>query len=214
MLKRETFKNRGEWLSARGNGFGGSDAAAVCGMSPWMTTSELWAIKTGQTEQKDISDNPAVQQGVRMEPAIRNFFKAIHPELDVEYHQFDILYQQERPWLFATLDGELTVKETGKRGVLEIKTSTPNGKAGWAEWADGNIPRQYYLQTLHQLLATGFEFVYLYAALYARNGDIILREYEIQRVDVEDDLAWLLKKEIDFWRCVERREMPPTPLML
>ena len=211
MLERKTFATREEWLAGRGQGIGASDAAATCGMSPWMTPVELWKLKTGAEQAKDLSDNAAVQLGVRMEPAIRDFFAAMHPEFRVEYHQFDILYQQERPWLFATLDGEL-IDADGKHGILEIKTATPNGKAGWSKWADGQMPQNYYTQTLHQLLATGYDFVYLFAALYSMNGDITLREYELHREDVTDDLAWLLGKETEFWKCVTEKQLPALPL--
>lgn len=212
-LERLTFTSREEWLAGRGRGIGGSEAAAACGMSPWMTPIQLWRLKCGAEEPKDLSDNPAVRQGVRMEPVLREFFKALRPELAVEYHQFDILYQSERPWLFATLDGELTT-DTGRCGILEIKTATPNGKAGWAKWADGNMPMNYYCQTLHALLATGWDFVILFAALYSMSGDITLREYEIQRRDVKEDLDWLLDKETGFWRHVEDGTLPPAPLIL
>ena len=213
-LERIVCANRENWLEARSlQGIGGSEAAAACGMSPWMTPIELWKLKTGQSAPKDISDNAAVARGVRMEGAIRNFFAASHPEFKVEYHQFDILFQTERPWLFATLDGELEA-EDGRHGILEIKTASPNGKAGWEKWANGNLPQNYYLQVLHQLLATGYDFAYLYAALYSMNGDVTLREYEIQRADVEEDLKWLLEKETEFFRHIQNRTLPPVPLTL
>ena len=212
-LRRLTFEDRESWLAGRMRGIGGSEAAAAVGMSPFSTPLELWKLKIGATEQKDLSGNPAVQRGVRMESAIRGFFEANHPELAVEYHQYDVLFQEERPWLYATLDGEL-IRENGERGVLEIKTASPNGKLGWAQWADGRMPQHYFLQTLHQLLATGYEFVYLFAALYSVSGDITLREYEFLRSDAKDDMAWLLKRETEFWRMVERGEMPGVPLML
>lgn len=223
MLERITFENREEWLAGRLHGIGGSEAAAACGMSPWMTPMELWRLKCGAGKPKDLSDNAAVQQGVRMEPALRSFFQAMHPEYSVEYHQFDILHQAERPWLFATLDGELTKKEYhGKeddgwsisRGILEIKTATPNGKAGWSKWADGAMPQNYYIQILHQLLATGYDFAYLFAALYSMNGDITLREYEIQRADVQGDLAWLIDKEDEFYRHVQNGTLPALTISL
>lgn len=212
-LERLTFDSREEWLAGRGRGIGASEAAAAVGMSPWQTPMQLWRLKIGQEQPKDLSDNAAVQQGVRMEPALREFFKALHPEFIIEYHQFDILYQSERPWLRATLDGEL-IHETGQRGILEIKTATPNGKAGWEKWSNGQMPQNYMCQCCHQLLATGYDFVYLFAALYSLNGDITLREYEIDRADVQDDLAWLLDKETEFWRHVEDGTLPPMPLTL
>lgn len=216
MLERIICIDRAEWLAARNSqGIGGSEAAAAVGMSPWMTPLELWKLKIGMEEPKDLSDNAAVQQGVRMEPALRDFFAAMHPELKVDYHQFDLLYQTERPWLFATLDGELHDAESGRDGILEIKTSTPSGKAGWEAWANGNMPSNYYCQVLHQMLATGFDFVYLFAALYSLNGDIVLREYSIDRKDVEEDLKWLLSQETNFYKKnIIGGVMPSMPLML
>ena len=39
--------NREEWLQARRRGIGGSDAAAVLGLSPWKSNVRLWEEKTG-----------------------------------------------------------------------------------------------------------------------------------------------------------------------
>ena len=210
-LERIPFEDRETWLSGRMRGIGGSEAAAAIGRSPWMTPLELWKIKIGAKAPKDIGEKEYVQEGVRLEPALRGLFAARHPELSVEYHQFDVLYQTERPWLFATLDGELLHTASGRRGVLEIKKAAPVGKAGWAEWADGRMKESYYVQVLHQLLATGYDFV---AALFSMSGDITIREYEIERADVADDLAWLLGEETKFWSCCERRVLPPMPLRL
>lgn len=148
-----------------------------------------------------------------MEPALRTMFGALHPQYEIEYHQFDMLFQSERPWLYATLDGELIDKDSGKRGILEIKTATPTGKAGWDEW-NGRVPGGYYAQTLHQMLATGYDFVILFSALFSHNEDIILREYTILREDSQADIDWLLEQETEFWGRVERREMPPMPIRL
>lgn len=211
-LMRIECHNREEWLSARQiQGIGGSEAAAAIGMSPWMTPTQLWRLKIGADNPKDLSGNAAVAQGVRMEPVLRDFFAATHPEYQIEHNPYDILYQSERPWLFATLDGEL-LDELGRRGILEIKTATPGAK--WKEWADGHMPQHYMVQVIHQLLATEYDFVRLFACLYGQNGDMTLREYEIEREDVADDLNWLLRGEEEFWWHVQTGTMPPTPLSL
>lgn len=215
MLQRLRFETREEWLEGRQRqGFGGSDAAAVVGLSPWMSPLELWKTKMGVIRPKDIGGNAAVAQGVRMEPILRDFYLAEHPEYRGEYHPYDILYQAERPWLFATLDGMLFTEE-GRSGILEIKTGTPKGKEGWSHWANGQMPEQYFVQVAHQLLATGYDFVRLFACLYSANGDKTLKEYEIEREDVEEDLAWLLEEETRFYeRYIIGGLMPPTPLAL
>lgn len=213
MQKRIECADRASWLLTRSIGIGASEAAAAVGMSPWQTPLELWKLKSSIIAPKDLSGNAAVEQGNRMEPVLRAFYMGIHSEYALDYHPYDIIFQEERPWLFATLDGELT-DEDGRRGILEIKTATPNGKAGWDKWANGNLPQNYYIQTLHQMLATGYEFVRLFAALYSLNGDITLREYEIERDDVTDDMEWLLEQETEFWRKVENGIMPAMPLIM
>lgn len=241
-LQRISFPDRASWLTGRSvQGIGASEAAAVCGMSPWTTKNELWEIKRGTRKSKDISDNAEVQRGVSMEGAVRDFFAALHPEYRVEHHPYDILFQEERPWLFATLDGQII--ETGFRdapagtkiaylpadeeptegpyigkvpyvrhGVLEIKTSAPNSKAAWAEW-DGQIPQAYFCQCLHQLLATGWDFVVLQAALWTRSGDSIMKDpYIIERSEHEADIAWLLQQEEEFWESVQTGKRPGAPI--
>lgn len=216
IMERLSFTDRESWLAGRTehHGIGGSEAAAAVGLSPWQTPLELWRIKVGAEAPKDLSGNAAVEQGVRMEPVLRDFFMATHPEFRLDYHPFDILFQTERPWLFATLDGELTDRD-GRHGILEIKTATPNGKAGWDKWSNGKTPANYFAQTCHQLLATGYDFVRLFAGLYSMNGDITLREYEIEREDVKPSMDWLLARETDFWvRNVLGGVMPSMPLAL
>lgn len=213
MLKRLHFETREEWLAGRtAQGIGGSEAAAAVGMSPWETPVGLWRKKLGIDQAKDLSGNPAVQKGVWMEPILRDFFSALHPEFAVEHAPYDMFFQAERPWLFATLDGILT-DEDGRNGILEIKTATPTG-AKWKEWQDGAMPPGYYIQIVHQLAATGFSFVRLFGCLYSMNGDMTIKTYEIERSDVEDDIAWLIEKETEFWRHVELGTIPPTPLTL
>lgn len=212
MLERLHFETREEWLAGRQMGLGGSDAAAAVGLSPWENPVGLWRKKLGLEQAKDLSGHPAIQTGVMMEPILRDFFSALHPEYQIEYAPFDIFRQKERPWLFSTLDGILT-DEKGNHGVLEIKTGTPVGQK-WKEWADGNMPQNYYVQTLHELLSTGFGFVRLFACLYSQSGDMTIKTYEIEREELADDLQWLLTEETRFWGYVERGEIPPQRLIL
>ena len=205
------FTNREEWLRGRENSIGGSDAAAVVGLSPWMSATELWEIKTGYKTQASIT-NESIERGNLFEPALRNLFQVKHPEYKHDYYQFDIFYQTERPWLTATLDGLFTYDEA-KHGILEIKTATMNNAAAWKKW-DNAVPDGYYVQVLHQLLVTGFEKAVLFACLFNLDNDMTVREYEFQRSDCESDMAWLLEKETEFWHKVQTRTMPNTMLKL
>lgn len=128
------------------------------------------------------------------------------------YHPYRMYAEDKHSWLYATLDGELT-GDDGK-GILEIKTCTIQNAAQWETW-ENRLPQNYYVQVLHQLLATGWDFVYLYAYLRYHSGGVPrkqIREYFVNRADVLDDLAWLLEKEEIFWELVQA-EMKPALIL-
>ena len=210
--QRLHFEDRETWLAGRNTqGIGASEAAAVVGLSPWMTPLELWRLKVGAAQAKDLSGSAAVSHGVRMEPALRGLYAAMNPGYTVDYHAYDILCQEDRPWLFATLDGEVT-DDMGRRGILEIKTSSPNGKIGWAKW-DGRVPDNYMTQILHQMLATGWDFVDLLAALENMDGDLSIRTYRFERAEQADNMAWLLEREEDFYKNHVLTGTPPAAIL-
>lgn len=212
MLVRQRIETHEEWLKARtARGIGASQAAACVGMSPWQTPTELWKELTGAAKKKNLDGNEAIEKGKRLEPAIRTMFEGLHPEMKIEYAPYDLLYQDDRPYAFATLDGE-AVFPNEERAVLEIKTSTPTNRAKWAEWKEG-VPIQYYWQVLHQLLVTGYDKAYLFACLFSKDGDITLRTYEFERSDFSDDLAWLKSKEDRFWESVKNKTLPSATII-
>lgn len=206
----EEHNSREEWLAARGGHIGASEASAIMGTG-FMTKMDLWKLKTGRAKAKDLSGNEAVAYGNRAENALRELFMAKHPELTLEYRPYDFVYQEERPWLRATLDGELT-DEDGDKGILEIKTASCLSKADWAKWRD-RVPDGYLCQISHQLLATGFRFVYLQAELIGRNESII-REYLFLREDMEENMKYLLEEEEKFWNDVVTGKVPAASLRL
>jgi predicted phage-related endonuclease len=63
MIQMRTYDTREEWLKARKSYIGGSDAAAVLGMNPWMSNTELWEIKTGRRKKTFLDDNEFVKYG-------------------------------------------------------------------------------------------------------------------------------------------------------
>ncbi len=210
-LQRISYPDRETWLQGRKHGLGGSDAASVVGLSKWRTSVRLWEEKTGRVTPGDSQNAEYKERGTRMEDAIRRFFEASYAEFEVFHHPYDILFQSERPFLFATLDAELLRKSDSAKGVLEIKTATPQGRAGFAEW-NGKIPQGYYAQVLHQLLATGYSFAVLYAALYGYDESVTLKRYDLDRLDCEADLIWLAGEEEKFWHCVETGVNPGATL--
>lgn len=215
--------NHDEWLNARKEGIGASDAAAVIGVSPYKTNVELWEEKTGRREAEDISGKPFVEYGKKAEAYLRGLFQLEHPEYIVDYDEFGrVANLPECPWLFATLDGELSELDNSKpmqrirrKGVLEIKTTEIMRSSQWDGWRD-KVPQHYYIQMLHQLLATQYDFVTLMAQIKAhdRNGEtyFLRKFYYLERAGAQDDLLFLLEKEKDFWTCVMSGSPPPLLL--
>ena len=214
MVKMTTFKDRDDWLNARGKRIGGSDAASVLGMNPWMNNVDLWRIKTWRKKQEDISSNPAVKFGTNAEKHIRELFKLDHPELKVEYKPDNLWVDTEMEFAHASLDGWLTDKQ-GRRGILEIKTATIASQAQRDKWQPKAMPHAYYAQCLHYLMVTGFDFVYLRGYLRYDFEDelwVHIKEYKFDRKDVEEDIKELKAAEERFWRYVMEDKEPPLIL--
>lgn len=207
--------NEQAWQTARLKGLGASEAAAALGISPYKSNIELWREKTGRAVAKDISDKDCVKFGKAAEKYIRELFALDHPQYKVEYSEFGMYFNCPKlPFAFATLDGDLTEISTNRKGVLEIKTSDINRSTDWQKW-DKQIPDYYYIQILHQLLATGYDFVILKARLrYQKDGEIAvaIRHYHIERSEVLQDLKYLAEKEKQFWHYVETGKEPPLIL--
>ncbi len=202
-------QNREEWLNLRLKGIGGSDAGTVIGLNKYKTNVQLWEEKTGITIPGDISDKPAVNFGKLAEPHLRVLFHLDYPEYDLDYHEFYMYINDEYPFIFATLDGELTDKN-GKKGILEIKTCTIQNSNQWNDW-DDKLPDTYYTQLIHQLAATGWDFAILRAYIrYYKNGvlRVTMREYRIERSDVQADIDYLMQRESSFWKNVTNKTRP------
>ena len=197
------------WLKERMNGIGGSESGSVLGLNPWCSNVQLWRYKMGIEVPPDISDKPAVKFGKVAEEHIRELFRLDYPNMELDYHAYWVYRNDAYPWQFATLDGELT-EDTGRRGILEIKTTTIQNKSQWDEWENG-IPQRYYAQILHQLSATGADFVILRAYIrWYRDGElrVTVRDYRIERKDVEADIEYLCEQEMRFMDCVNSGKPP------
>ena len=213
MLERIECKDREEWLSMRVKSLGASEVAAAVGISPFKTPLRLWEEKMGRKPLPDLSGNPAVMFGTRAEEHLRGLYLAEHPEMEGDYHPFDILFQRERPWMTCTLDCELINTTTDTKGILEIKTAETAKKAQLEKW-DGKVPAYYFAQLLHQQIVCGdeYKFSVLYAKLKMLNGNSSLREYEFSREDLAADREWLLTEAERFWWYVTNDQMPPVTL--
>lgn len=207
-IERIILPNREAWLKHRSR-IGGSDASAIVGLNPYKTNTELYLEKTGQKESPDISHKPYVLYGTKAEEHLRELFRLDFPQYQVQYFDNNMFLNSKYPFAHASLDGELT-DEDGRRGILEIKTTNILQSMQKEKWRD-RIPDNYFIQILHYLMVTEFDFVVLKAQLKSEfGGQIYLqtKHYFIERSEVVGDIEYLAEEEAKFWQCVQARKKP------
>jgi putative phage-type endonuclease len=207
------LSSRAEWLERRSSYIGGSEAACIVGMNPYQTNVDLWELKTGRRQAEDISGNPYVRYGTEAEAFLRELFRLDYPQYTVGYVENNMWLNSEYPFAHASLDGWLT-DSYGRKGVLEIKTTTIQNSAMKERW-NNRIPDNYYIQVLHYLFVTGFDFAILKAQLkWDYGGEVMCqtKHYYIDREEVADDIALLIEAEQKFCEYLVSDKRPALVL--
>lgn len=190
---------RDAWLEERRGGIGGSDVAALLGLSRYKTPLALYQEKRGELPPQD--DNPAMEWGRRLEPVVRQAYA------DQTGHEVRVLDQMvrhpTREFMLANLDGFVIPAGGGAKRVFEAKTA--RSADGWGEPGSDEIPQPYLLQVQHYLAVTGFAV----ADVAVLIGGSDFRIYEVPEDTELHEL--LFEAEADFWARVQRAD-PPEPV--
>lgn len=177
--------SRGEWLEARRTGLGGSDAAAILGVNPYMGAYSVWADKLGLLPEAE--DTEAMRQGRDLEEYVaRRFAEKTGLTVRRENH---MLRSVAHDFMLANIDRRIA----GERAGLECKTSKD---IRLGRYKNGDFPIEYYTQCLHYLAVTGWDRWYLAVLVYGT--DLLI--FTIDRSEVEEDMVALIKAEWAFWR--------------
>ena len=192
ILTVEDAKDRDKWQAIRRQGIGGSDIAAILGLSKWKSAWQLWNEKRGMVEDEDLSENEYVYWGTVLEEVVANRFCELTGK---QVRKSGTLADDVYGYMHANVD-RLVV---GEKAGLECKTA--NGFAAKA-WADDEVPTPYYLQCQWYMMITGFEKWYI-ACLIGGNHFVWK---EIPRND--EDIEAMRTAAIDFWDMVQTGRMP------
>ena len=213
-------KNHEAWLKHRSKYIGGSDVACILGLNPWKTNLQLYKEKKGIVKPDDISDNPLVEYGTKVEEHIRAIFALNHPELEISYVPYNSWHNSEYPFAAASLDGWSREKATDRKGIVEIKSALITSKAQAEKWKD-QIPNNYYCQLLYYFGVTEFDYADLSAILRFQTSPdkpmyITIRDYHIERTDegVEEDIETIMEATANFHKALKNNEQPPLILNL
>uniref|UniRef100_UPI0015CD1641 YqaJ viral recombinase family nuclease n=1 Tax=Lacticaseibacillus absianus TaxID=2729623 RepID=UPI0015CD1641 len=171
-----------QWLLERRKGIGGSDVAAILGLSPWRSPFSVWADKTGRLPIEE-GDNEFMHWGTIMEPILAHEFEAVTGKK--VYRQNKTFFDAEHPFLRANIDRDIA----GEPGFLEIKTASEYKSA---EWADDEVPVPYLLQVQHYMYVLNRPYVYF---AYLIGG----HHFDFKRVERDDEAIGIIEPQLIKW---------------
>lgn len=192
VLARTLNMDREAWLQLRNQGLGGSDAAAIAGLSKWKSPVAVYLEKTGQIEPEEAGE--AAYFGNKLEALVAEEF-TLRTGLKVRRRNA-LLQHPEHPFMLANIDREVVGQKVG----LECKTASAYLKD---LWEGEEVPIQYLLQCQHYMAVTGYEAWYI-AVLIGGNT------FVYKRIERDEELiAQLIGIEKDFWENHVLAGIPP-----
>ena len=186
-------KSDEEWVQRRKEAIGGSDAAAVIGMSPYKSPYELWAEKRGMIE--GFTGNTTTRVGQYLEDLVATMWSE---ETGKKVRRKNAMLKNDLyPFAHANLDRVVV----GEDAFLEIKT-TNSVPIMRAIRKSTEFPEAYYAQVVHYMAVTGMKKAYLAVLVNCRE----LYTYELERDEAE--IAALMDAERIFWSHVTNGTAP------
>ncbi|QDV34935.1 YqaJ viral recombinase family nuclease [Tautonia plasticadhaerens] len=182
-----------EWHAQRRTGIGGSDCAAVLGLSKWKSPYQLYLEKIGEAEPED--ETWEMMRGKAMEPLLRQHYADTTGQ--VVMLPDGAIRSDAYPFMIYNPDG-LTEDR-----LQEFKTAA-YGKE-WGEAGSDEIPHEYLLQVQHGMIVTGRQVADVTVSIASNRPKyfVVQADPELQEIIVE--------AEAQFWRMVEDRT-PPEPI--
>lgn len=183
---------------------GGSDVAAILGVSPWKSAFRLYQEKIGEYQEEITQAKKKIfSRGKRWEPVV---IEMLVDELEDRGHNVEILARNERykhgeiDYIAAEIDLELRVDGIEVNG--EMKTVHPFAAKDWGDENTDEIPVYYTAQCLHGQMVTGRNKTVVAALIGAD-------DLRVHFVDRDEEMINIIKqREIEFWDMVQNRRAP------
>lgn len=192
---------KSEWLKLRQSGIGGSDVAAILGLSKFRSALHVFEDKTADVVVEQ-PDNEGMYWGRRHEDMLREEFIERQAHKGYEVRKLDkILQHPEHPWAIANVDG-IILAPNGAAGILECKTSSE-----WLfdQWKDDQVPMYYLTQIQWYLFVADLDWGY-FSTLIGGN------KYRSPRIERDDELINLMFDRCSaFWHDNVCTGTPPQP---
>lgn len=203
-----------EWHEARRNGIGGSEIAAVLGISTWESAFSLWHRKNGTVPPREA--NTEMDAGRRLEPVICQVFAERHPELYVA--RGGTYRNRQRRYQIANPDGLVYPWQCACGAAADVLCSClpdPIPDAlheakfalypdGWGEEGTDQVPPYYQAQARWYEDVFGLTRTYL-TVFIGSTGEF--REYVIDAD--EQDTALMRERAEAFMASLATGKQPP-----
>jgi putative phage-type endonuclease len=189
--------DRKEWLRGRKKYIGGSDIAAILGLSRYRNGTDVFLDKISE----DVNDegNRFTHWGNLLEDVIADEYSRVKG-LEVEFQKSPIEHSKH-PFLAANIDRWVNNKDY----VLECKTAAAYKEREWGELGSDQIPEEYLCQVAWYRAITNVNKVDI--AVLIGGNDFRIYTYRKNK-DFEDRI---LKIGHDFWINNVLKKVPPRP---
>jgi putative phage-type endonuclease len=187
----------------RKSGIGGSDASAIAGHNKYKNAVDVYLVKIGDKDDKDIIDS---LEDLRSDP--RYWGHVLEPIVAAQYEKFEgekvlieplTLRHPEYTWMIANIDRRIV----GKNAILECKTASEYKYTQWGEEYTDQMPDEYLFQCMHYAIVADADYVDC-AVLIGGNK---FKCYRYERDKETEQL--LIELEHDFWHNHVLKRIPP-----
>ena len=193
-------------MNDRSKFLGGSDIAAVLGLSPWRSAYDVWLEKTGQAQRQDDPEKARLfARGKRLEPVVIDMLQ--------EERGFNVVARGQRyahavnDWMRAEIDFEAKMP-SGEVINGEVKTVSNFASGEWGDEGTDEIPIHYAAQVMYGLMVTGRSRA-LVAALFGADN---LVTYWVRRD--EEAIEAMYERAFTFWQQNVLGGVRPEPQTL
>lgn len=191
-----------DWYKERDKGIGGSDAAAVCGVSHYETAIGVWMKKKGL---KKTEQNECMEWGTLLEDVIaKKFFEKakndnIFSDKETMVSTTYIYQSKDYPFMLANID-RLILDDEGK--ILTFVECKNVSHWRESEFEGELIPDEYMIQIQHYMAVLELDYCYL---AYLIDGN----HHEYKKVLRDEDLiSMIIVLENQFNDLLKSDEMP------
>ena len=207
-----TSQPRIDWLKGRQSGIGGSEIAAIVGLSQYRTPTQVWESKVNPVQDEETSqpaywgtvleDVVAKEYALRTGNKVQRLTKQMrHPDFNFAIANIDrAIINPDISGNVRWKDGKLTTDR-----ILECKTANGFMAKQWGEAGTDSVPDAYLIQCQWYMGVTGASVCDLAVLI----GGQDFRIYTILRDD--DLINDLLIQGAAFWELVQSR-IEPDPV--